>query len=435
VVPEFDVPGHTTSWLAAYPELASAPGPYQIERSWGVFDPCMDPTKDSVYAFLDSFIGEMTALFPDEYFHIGGDEVNGKQWSASNKIRSFMALKKIKNNHELQAYFNRRLFNILKKHGKKMIGWDEILNPDLPKSIAVQSWRGQASLAESARLGYQGILSYGYYLDHMKTAAFHYQMDPLGKEAANLSEKEQALIVGGEACMWAEFVNPDNIESRIWPRAAAIAERLWSPASISDIPDMHRRLGYVSRELAAFGSMHQRNHIQMLQRMVGDQDLSAFDKFTDLLSATSLGVRQRTRKYYSDTPMNRLADFVWPESETARGFELLVDKALSNPDPSLQFASIQQQLSIWQQNSANANSAIQRSFLLQEAGPLLNMTADLCKAGLQSLEYVQSKQSPPDAWTKEIALLLEKAEKPQAEVLIAITPSIKKLVNAAMAQR
>ncbi len=83
VVPEFDVPGHTTSWLVGYPELASAPGPYQIERNWGVFDPTMDPTRESTYQFLDAFIGEMAALFPDPFFHIGGDEVTGKQWNSS----------------------------------------------------------------------------------------------------------------------------------------------------------------------------------------------------------------------------------------------------------------------------------------------------------------------------------------------------------------
>ena len=129
VVPEFDMPGHTTSWFAAYPELASGPGPYQIERKWGVFDPAMDPSRETTYTFLDSFIGEMAALFPDAYFHIGGDEVNGKQWNKNASIQAFMRKHHFKSNGDLQAYFNGRLEEIVKKHGKIMTGWDEISRP------------------------------------------------------------------------------------------------------------------------------------------------------------------------------------------------------------------------------------------------------------------------------------------------------------------
>ena len=155
VIPEFDVPGHTAAWLAAYPELASAPGTYRIERSWGIFDPCMDPTRNAVYSFLDSFFAEMAGLFPDEYFHIGGDEVNGKQWSANARIAAFKARHRLKDNRDLQAYFNSRLQKILARHGKKMVGWDEILHPALAKSAVVQSWQGRATLADGARRGYR----------------------------------------------------------------------------------------------------------------------------------------------------------------------------------------------------------------------------------------------------------------------------------------
>ena len=143
VVPEFDMPGHTTAWFVGYPELASGPGPYQIERQWGVFDPAMDPTEEETYKFLDKFIGEMAGLFPDQFFHIGGDEVNGKEWDANPKIQAFMRAHGLKDNDELQAYFNQRVQKIVAKHGKTMLGWDEILRPDLPKSIVIQSWRGR----------------------------------------------------------------------------------------------------------------------------------------------------------------------------------------------------------------------------------------------------------------------------------------------------
>src|SRR5678816_3175249 len=115
VVPEFDIPGHSTSWLVGHPELGSAPGPYSIERRAGIFEPALDPTRDEVYKFLDTFLGEMAALFPDAYLHIGGDENEGKQWDRNPKIQAFMKEKGIKNNHALQAYFNTRLLKILQK--------------------------------------------------------------------------------------------------------------------------------------------------------------------------------------------------------------------------------------------------------------------------------------------------------------------------------
>src|SRR5436190_4662019 len=112
------MPGHSTWWFVAYPEIASNPGPYKIERHWGIFDPAMDPTNDKVYKFLDGFIGEMAALFPDQYFHIGGDEVNGKAWDTNPKIQEFMKAHGLKDNAALQAYFSQRVTPIVQKHGK-----------------------------------------------------------------------------------------------------------------------------------------------------------------------------------------------------------------------------------------------------------------------------------------------------------------------------
>src|SRR5205823_11107905 len=205
IVPEFDMPGHSTSWFVGYPELASGPGPYQIERTWGVLNPAMDPTKEYTYKFLDGFIGEMAKLFPDPFFHIGGDEVNGKEWDSNPKIQEFKRAHGMKNNADLQAYFNKRVEKILSKHGKTMVGWDEILHPDLPKSAVIQSWRGQESLAQAAKQGFRGLLSSGYYLDLMWPTSRHYAVDPMSDATANLSSEEQKAVLGGEACMWGEY--------------------------------------------------------------------------------------------------------------------------------------------------------------------------------------------------------------------------------------
>src|SRR5437763_5773648 len=267
VVPEFDMPGHSTAWFVGYPELASGPGPYSIERKWGVFDPAMDPTKDSTYKFLDTFIGEMAALFPDQFFHIGGDEVNGKQWDANPKIQDFMRAHGLKSNPDLQGYFVERVQKLVAKYGKTMEGWDEILRPDLPKSIVIQSWRGQQSLADAVHQGNRGLLSSGYYLDLMGSAASHYAVDPFADGAANLSDEEKQRILGGEACMWAEYVSPENIDSRIWPRAAAIAERLWSPQNATDVSSMYARMEHTSKRLDAHDLTHNTNYSHSQERL------------------------------------------------------------------------------------------------------------------------------------------------------------------------
>src|SRR5580700_6697498 len=179
VVPEFDIPGHTTALLTAYPEFASAPGPYAIERFWGIFQPTMNPAREETYAFLDQLLGEMAGLFPDKYFHIGGDEVDPMQWQKNDAIQAFARKNNLSNDAALQTYFTQRVQKILAAHGKTMIGWDEVLEPGLAPDTVIQSWRGQASLADAARKGYRGILSWGYYLDHLQPASSHYAVDPM----------------------------------------------------------------------------------------------------------------------------------------------------------------------------------------------------------------------------------------------------------------
>ncbi|MBC7364741.1 MAG: family 20 glycosylhydrolase, partial [Candidatus Aminicenantes bacterium] len=122
VMPEFDIPGHSTSWFVAYPEYASAAGPYSIERKFGVFEPVFDPTRAEVYRFFDKFFKEMAGLFPDPYVHIGGDEVEAKHWKENLRIQTFMKKHNLPDNHALQAYFNREILKILTRYHKKMVG-------------------------------------------------------------------------------------------------------------------------------------------------------------------------------------------------------------------------------------------------------------------------------------------------------------------------
>ena len=166
----------------------------------GIFEPALDPTREQTYKFLDVFFGEMATLFPDAYMHIGGDENEGKQWDRNPQIQAFMKEKGIKDNHALQAYFNQRVLKILQKHGKKMIGWEEILHPDLPKDAVIQSWRGPASLAEAAKKGYNGILSAGYYIDLIFPHHSTIGLIPFRRTARSLPKKRSMFWEVRQLC-------------------------------------------------------------------------------------------------------------------------------------------------------------------------------------------------------------------------------------------
>ncbi|MGA8236281.1 MAG: family 20 glycosylhydrolase, partial [Candidatus Sulfotelmatobacter sp.] len=331
VVPEFDIPGHTSAWFVGYPDLASAPGPFHIEREFGVFDPVMDPTRESTYKFLDTFIGEMAAIFPDHFMHIGGDENNGVEWKANPRIQAFMREHNLHDTAALQNYFNQRLLKILEKHGKHMIGWDEILTPDLPKDVVVQSWRGFDSLAAGAKNGYSSILSAGYYLNLMSTAAAHYLVDPLPK-ASGLSPEEQARILGGEACMWDEQTTSRDIDSRIWPRAAAIAERLWSPRDIDNVDDMYRRLAVESLRLEALGLTHISQEGVSLRQLAGTREIDPLATLASVLEPVTFHDRAHLQHPNQLTPLNQLIDALPPDPPSRHNFELLVNAYLEDPE-------------------------------------------------------------------------------------------------------
>lgn len=433
VVPEFDMPGHATAWFVGYPELASAPGPYAIERKWGIFDPAMDPTRDETYQFLDGVIGEMATLFPDQYFHIGGDEVNGKQWSANPQIQAFMKEHGIKDNEALQLSFSRRVVAIVTRYDKKVIGWDEILSSDLPKGTVVQSWRGQKSLAEAAQMGFAGILSAPYYLDLMHSAADHYAGDPVEKESATLTVEEKALILGGESCMWVEYATPVNVDMKIWPRNAAIAERLWSPQEVKDVSSMYHRLAAVSRELDLLGTPHEREHRLMLERLAGNHPVAPLSTLSDVLEPVKDYAREESgHGYTSFTPLNRLVDATHPESDIARQFGDLVDHALASgagASPSRDL--IRHWLTHWRANDGAVEPIVRDSFLLQEATPLSQDLAAVSSAGLEALDYLARGSKPDATWLARQHALLESAAKPRAELLIMIVPAVAKLVDAA----
>jgi len=433
VYPEFDMPGHSTAWFVGYPELASAPGPCEIERKWGIFDPAMDPSNEHVYKFLDDLISEMTKLFPDPYFHIGGDEVNGKQWDANPKIQEFMKAHGLKNNAALQTYFTDRVQKIVSKHHKIMVGWDEILSPEIPKDIVIQSWRGQESLATAAKQGYRGLLSNGYYIDLMWSAARHYAVDPTSGAAANLSPEEKQRILGGEATMWSEYVSPENVDSRIWPRTAAIAERLWSPEETRDVTSMYNRLDQISWRLDFLGLTHDTSYVPMLQRIAGRQDIAPLRVLADVVEPVKDYTREETAPSVplSSTPLNRLVDAARPESETARVFNNTVDMFIAGKcKDAAATAELRGMMSDWRDNDSNLQPLVENSFLLKEVAPVPQNLSALGRAGLQALDYIDRMERPADSWKTEQLGLVERAKKQNGQVLLMIVPGMEKLIEA-----
>ncbi len=437
VVPEFDMPGHSTAWFVGYPELGSGPGPYQIMRAWGVADPAMNPTEEKTYKFLNELFAEMTKLFPDQYFHIGGDEVNGKEWDSNSKIQAFMKTHNLKNNEALQAYFSQRVQELVVKRGKTPVGWDEILVPGVSKNIVIQSWRGTDALAAAAKGGYRGILSNGYYIDLGWSAARHYAVDPMGGPAANLTPEEKQRILGGEATMWSEYVNWENIDSRIWPRTAAIAERYWSPQETTDVASMYARMEAESSRLEWLGLTHRTYEQPMLERMAGSGPAEESAALSTLVSALE-PVKDYDRESEkiepsSQTPLNRTVDAVHPESETSRKFSVAVDEFLaSSCKDAAKAAELRAQLTLWAGNDAHLQPLVQRSSLAKDAGPASAALSQAAQLALDGLNQIAQGQSLTDDRKKQAVDALNAAELQahKSQLTLPARAAFQKLIEA-----
>jgi hexosaminidase len=434
VVPEIDLPGHATAILVAYPQLATQPAPQEIDHLYGVLDPVLDPTKPGVYVFLDRLIGEMASLFPDAYFHIGGDEVNGRLWRESAEITAFKQAHKLlptpqdpDANQALQAMFNGRLEPILAKHGKHMEGWDEILAPSVPKNIVIQSWRGQKSLADAARLGYQGILSSGYYLDLALPASEHYLIDPLDAETNTLSPDEQKLILGGEAAMWSEWVTPETMDSRVWPRAAVVAERLWSPRDVRDVPDMYRRMYVLSGQLEWLGLTHRSWRYPMLRRLAGPYDVEPLRILGEAVEPVKHYDRERFGTYTTTSPFNELVDAVSPESESSIQLSVLVNQSLQTHNWDL----VRAQLIVWRENDARLAPILKDNELLSGIDVLSRNTSELASIGLDSIRAIEAGTKQNSEWKLRNLSRIHSLQEPAAALIPAFSGVIAVLINTA----
>jgi hexosaminidase len=421
-VPEFDMPCHTTSWFLGYPELASGQDPPQSSA--------IDPTRESTYTFLTGFIGEMAALFPDSYFHAGGDECDTKEWESNPRIQQFMRAHAIKDGVALQTVFTARIQKIIAAHKKIMMGWDEVLQPDTPKDVVIQSWRGPESLARAARGGYRGVLSSGFYIDLNQSATEHYLVDPLGESAAALTPDQKARVLGGEATMWTDIVSHENMDNRIWPRTAAIAERLWSRAEVRDVDSMYQRLAIVSRKLSYYGLRHRLITDEMVERMSADPDAEPLKVLAAVVQPPRMYERQELRTFSDFTPLNRLDDAVPPESDTAREFGAIAKRIASGHATSSDWQQARQWLVLWRDNDAKLQPLLKRSYLTQDLAPVSHNLSRAAEIGLQALDDLQQNRVVSADERQRSIDFLESAAKPQAVLLLMVPPSVELLVQA-----
>jgi hexosaminidase len=425
VVPEFDMPGHAQSWFVGYPELASGPGPYSIERHFGIFDPVMDPTSKNTYEFIDRFLGEMAGIFPDPYMHVGGDENNGVQWSHNPRIQEFMKAHKLKDTAALQTYFNQQLLPILKKHGKYMVGWDEIFAPGLPKDVVIQSWQGFESLAASAKQGYQGILSAGFYLDFTDE---HYLVDPVPANS-DLTPAQRVLILGGEACLWGEHNVPSNIDSRLWPRTAAIAERLWSPQSVNNLDDMYRRLRVESLRLEALGLSHLSAEDLGLRQLAGTAAIGPLRTLASVLEPVRWQEQGELQHTTQLTPMDHLVDALPPDPPSRHDMQVLVREYLAKRDAETR-ARLEEIFAAWIAAGPEAQKMMAASPLMMHEAPRAQQVVELGTMGQQALSYLDKQAAPPPGWTQTKLALIDEDEKPVGLVRFTMLQPLRDLVKA-----
>ena len=445
VMPEFEMPSHANALYVGYPELADGVGPYHLKRKFGEKwvrerkpseDSSMDPTQESTYAFLDAFLGEMGALFPDAYLHVGGDAEDAvTEWATNPRIQQYMREHNYKDSTALQLYFTGRLQRIVRKHYKTMVGWDEVLQPDTPKDVVIQSWRGLDSLGTAVKRGNRAILSWGYYLDLNEPASRHYAVDPLVGPTESLSKEEQSRILGGETAMWTEYISPETIDGRIWPRAAVVAERLWSPQQDNDMESMYVRLLRLAQFLTYGGLPFQGTRELTYQRLVGNADPSSLKVLAALVEPPKGFPRETNREYTVYTPLNHLSDVIPAEADRAREFRKLAERISSHTASAADFGEARQSLMVWRDNDAALRPILEQSALTAELVPLSHNLSEIAEIGLGALGVLESGKGLDTAVRDRDLSALKTLGAPVAELTDMVVPGVEMLVKASAVNR
>jgi hexosaminidase len=427
VLPEFDMPGHSTAWFVGYPQYATRPGPIAIRREWGGADAIFDPTREAVYTFIDQFIGEMARIFPDPYWHIGGDEVEDKHWNANPRIVAWRRRRGF-NNAAMQAYFNQRLTRILTRHGKRMVGWDEILHPNLPKQTVVQSWRGVEYLGRATERGYASILSAPYYLDHIKPATDFYLADPL-PDSSRAATPAGRLVLGGEACMWSEFVSFETTDSRLWPRLGAVAERLWSRQDVRDVGDMYRRLDVLAGRLEGMGIRAQSHSARMLRKLMPYGDVAPLESLLTATQPPFFGQRLNGLGTNQLQPLTRIVDAARPDPPGRWLTERLVRRVIQLPTDQAARDSLTRAFEMWRDNTPRVKALGTSTPLVAQSIPAAEALERTTLIGLEVLRHIAAGTRPTNEWVNLVLVELKGYEQPLGLLRVAIVPDVRALVS------
>ena len=456
VVPEIDVPGHCTSWLAAHPEWGAKRRRLAPSRRFGVHKACLDPSNDAVFSALATLFAEVAEVFPDAFVHVGGDEVHPAWWQSSARVRRWMAREDLPDVASAQAAFGARLAPLLDSVGRRMVGWDEVLHERLPRGTLVQSWRGAVTRDRVLDAGFDCLFSAGYYLDVFYPADVHYRFDPeappeaLERVEAELlddprlahvrdgiawsrrfarrsqappadPERPRGRVLGGEACLWSELVNEALLDVRLWSRLPAVAERLWSPREVDDAHDMTRRLDAFQQRLPVLVGVDLEKSVrrEFTSRGVSEHAFEALRPLLDvlepvkwyarLLGPEALAARvagdeaPTPRPYSVSSRLDGTADILRPESPWARDFGARLDGG------TLDVAATAHG---WREQRTTLRRLAPKQRWLAELQPLSEALA-----GLADVLEGRIAGAAADG-------LLTRAAEPVADLLIAIVPAL-----------
>ena len=472
VVPELDVPGHTTSWLVGRPDLASGPGPHRLRARFGIARDALDPTNEAVYDVVDALLGELADLFPDAFVHVGGDEVRRETWLDNERIAGWMKANGVASPTDLQARFTARVTTLARGHGRRAVGWDEVLHPDVPGDVVVQVWRGGAAVHQAVAEGRDVVVSWPYYLDRHYGVDHYHAVDPLDGAAAIRAAREALLadpalgrvaqllaphlptveppegtppiggdaaahVLGGEACLWGELVDEDVLDTRLWPSIAAVADRLWSdaaghggggPAELTDRLEVTTRwVEQATRARPLAGSR------AALARVAG-RDEALTGALATLAEAVEpakwyarVGADPRGRTVA--TPLNRLVDAVPAQSLAARRFTSAAADAATGDEGG--WEKVLAAARRWADAAGTVATAPPGNHLLDEARPAVAAVGAIAQAVLLAGSAVAEGRTLTSAEGAQVEQLLEEADRPLGEIVVVVVEPARRLVAGA----
>ena len=456
VVPELDVPGHAGALCWARPELAVGEPPGALPRAFGPSSHVLDPTLDATWEFLEGLVADLVQLFPDEFLHMGGDEVPADAFDFPDAgRRQWCRERNLHSTQQVQSWFAAQMTQLLHRHGRRTLGWDEVLALQPPQPLVVQSWRGVASLAAALHAGYDALFSSGWYLDLGYPAHWHYRFDP-GAGAADLEAAQRRLeaepelrgcadkmrelsasadipvmaaavrgrVLGGEACLWSELVTPELLDVRLYERLAAVAERLWSAPEQTQEADFYQRLPLWLHQLQRYTDCRPLAVADELLLRIGVRfyELEWVRELFAVLAPVRWYQRllgpdlcAQDRAYDADTPLERPVDFLPAESLALRACADELWQVVTGQQAAAATEQLRRRARRWHDAAAGLAALRQRHQSFAELGMHIDALGELADLLQQWLDARDLGILPADTFMQRLRALAQSAAQPAAE--------------------